>query len=664
MGIFDALTTAVSGLQAQSVALQNISGNIANSSTTGYKETDTSFEDLVTAASQNAQVAGTVTTSSQATNNVQGAIQTTSVSTDMAINGNGYFVVAQPQSSSDNQPVFGGNDLYTRRGDFQENQDGYLVNGAGYYLMGIPVDPTTGNPTGSVPQVLQFSNNFVPATATTVIDYHANLPAYPQTADANTSIAGSELLNPDDYTANPLAGAPTPAKITGTGATLSPDAPATETGTANLSSLSSTGGTLVINGTNITINPGDSDTAVVSDINAQSSTTGVTASLNSSSQLVLTSANATTNINIGSGSTSAELTQLGLSVGTTDATNLLTQGAVASGETLVITVGSNTPLTVTFGTGSGQVETLAQLNTALGSLSGGTASVNATNGDMTITAANSTDEIKVTGTATASVFGIQNTVAVPANGSVVANDNTLFLDQSLAGGSVTAYDSNGAPVNVQFRWAKTASATDGGTDTWQLFYQTNSGATGDAPEWKNAGTSFTFNSSGQMSPAVANITLDNVSVNGTSLGNQELQFGAGGLTQFADSSGTVQVNSLQQNGFSAGQLQSIAVDNQNRVVGTFSNGQTIPLAQITLATFPGQDNLQNLSGDAYAATAESGAPNFSAPGQVEGSSLESSDVDIADQFSLLIVTQQAYSANAKVVTTADQMVQALLAVIQ
>jgi flagellar hook protein FlgE len=217
---------------------------------------------------------------------------------------------------------------------------------------------------------------------------------------------------------------------------------------------------------------------------------------------------------------------------------------------------------------------------------------------------------------------------------------------------------------MQFRWAKIASAASGGTDTWQLFYEVNSTATGNAPQWQNAGTSFTFNSNGQMSPAIANLALNNVTVNGIPLGNVQLKFGTNGLTQFADSGGTVQVNELQQNGFAAGQLQSIAVDNQNRIVGTFSNGQTIPLAQVTLATFPGQDNLQNLSGDAYAATAESGAPNFSAPGQIEGSSLESSNVDIADQFSLLIVTQQAYSANAKVMTTADQMIQSLLAVIQ
>jgi len=62
---------------------------------------------------------------------------------------------------------------------------------------------------------------------------------------------------------------------------------------------------------------------------------------------------------------------------------------------------------------------------------------------------------------------------------------------------------------------------------------------------------------------------------------------------------------LQQNGFAAGQLQSVAVDSENRVVGTFTNGQTIPLAQITLATFNGEDSLQALNGGAYAATAQS-----------------------------------------------------------
>ena len=146
MGIFDALTTAVAGLQAQSFALQNISGNIANSQTTGYKETDTSFQDLVAQAALNQQTTNGVLADSVATNTVQGTINSTQVSTDMAINGDGWFVVAQPTGFTDNEPTFSGVTDFTRAGDFQLNDNGNLVNSAGYYLMGIPVNATTGNP--------------------------------------------------------------------------------------------------------------------------------------------------------------------------------------------------------------------------------------------------------------------------------------------------------------------------------------------------------------------------------------------------------------------------------------------------------------------------------------------------------------------------------------
>ena len=106
MGLFDALTTAVSGLQAQSFAMQNISGNIANSQTISYKGTNTSFEDLIPGSSvARLQVAGGVLASSAATNSVQGAIQSATSGTDMAINGDGYFVVQTPQSFSASIPT-------------------------------------------------------------------------------------------------------------------------------------------------------------------------------------------------------------------------------------------------------------------------------------------------------------------------------------------------------------------------------------------------------------------------------------------------------------------------------------------------------------------------------------------------------------------------------
>ena len=215
-------------------------------------------------------------------------------------------------------------------------------------------------------------------------------------------------------------------------------------------------------------------------------------------------------------------------------------------------------------------------------------------------------------------------------------------------------------MNVQLRWAKIDSAISGGTDTWNLFYQTDSNATGTGVAWQNVGVDYTFAPNGQMSPAVPIVTLASVIVDGVSLGSVVLQHGSSGLTQFADANGNVQVNALQQNGFPAGTLQSVSVNDKGRVVGTYSNSRTIDLAQITLANFNGADGLKRIDGGAFVATDESGPPTYNAPGKIVGSSLEGSNTDIADEFTKLIVTQQAYSANTKVITTSNQMVQDLL----
>ena len=284
MGIFGALTTAVTGMRAQAFALENISGNIANSQTTAFKRIDTSFVDLIPDGDPTKQLAGNVVANSRATNTVQGDIQSASITTFMAINGQGFFVVEKPDNFVDNRPSFSGVDLYSRRGDFQLDQNGYLVNGAGYYLMGIPVDPTTGNLSGSVPTILQFQNGFLPAQATTNIDYRANLASYPLTPDHNTQIPGSELLNQSNFSANPVAGVATAAKIIGSGATLLPDAQAVLTGSVSIASLVSVGGNLVINGTPVAIAPGDNAAAILADINGATGTTGVSATPRSRQQ--------------------------------------------------------------------------------------------------------------------------------------------------------------------------------------------------------------------------------------------------------------------------------------------------------------------------------------------------------------------------------------------
>src|SRR5262245_61192844 len=98
MGLFGAMTTAVGGLRAQAFALENVSGNIANSQTTGFKRVDTSFSDLVPDSAPQLQLAGGVIARSRGTNNVQGDIQNASVDTFMAINGDGYFIVQKPSA--------------------------------------------------------------------------------------------------------------------------------------------------------------------------------------------------------------------------------------------------------------------------------------------------------------------------------------------------------------------------------------------------------------------------------------------------------------------------------------------------------------------------------------------------------------------------------------
>jgi flagellar hook protein FlgE len=660
MGIFGALNTAVTGMKAQSYALENVSGNIANSQTTAFKRIDTSFQDLIPDNIPSKQLSGGVVASARATNTVQGDIQGSSVGTFMAINGDGFFVVQKPTSLQDNAPIFGGSDYYTRRGDFQPDKNGYLVNGAGYYLMGLPIDPATGNTTGSVPQLLKFQNDFLPAQRTTTVEYRINLADYPMTNKHDTDIPGSELINPANFSANPISGPPAPARILGSGATLAPDAVAVGTGSIDLSTLASAGGTLEINGTPIAIVAGDDATDALAAINAQTGTTGVTASLNGTNRLVLTSANADTNIEIGGASTLSLLGELGLSVGMTNATNLLTQNAVGAGQTMTVQVGGNPPLTITFGTGVGQVSTLAELSTALGGITGGTGTVNTSNGNITVTAANMTDTITLGGTMTHSVFGIQTLSGLPSNGTVIANDELAFLDSSLGGGAITAYNEAGTAVNIQMRWAKVDSSLYGGTDTWNMFYQVNSNASGTQTAWVNAGVNYSFGANRQMSPLVSSLQLNNVVIDGISLGTIQVNHGAGGVTQFADPNGNAQVNMISQNGYAAGELQTISISDKGRIVGSYSNGRTIDLADITLANFTGADFLKRIDGGAFEVTDESGTPTYGASGKIIGSSLEGSNTDIADEFTKLIVTQQAYSANTRVISTANDMTQELL----
>ena len=128
-----ALNTAVSGMLANSSWLSTIAQNVANSNTTGYKNTETEFSALVDAApGQTSQVAG-VTSNTVFYNTLQGQVKSTQTTTNLGVEGNGFFLVSDA----------GGDTFLTRNGSFVPDSQGNLVNSAGYYLMAAPTTNAT-----------------------------------------------------------------------------------------------------------------------------------------------------------------------------------------------------------------------------------------------------------------------------------------------------------------------------------------------------------------------------------------------------------------------------------------------------------------------------------------------------------------------------------------
>jgi flagellar hook protein FlgE len=182
MSLTGALSSAISALNAQSQALSMISDNIANSNTTGYKTTSSMFENLVTASNNSSSYAsGGVTVSGRANITQQGLLSATTNTTDVAIQGSGFFTVADAAS--------GGASFYTRNGAFSTDNAGYLENG-GFFLEGWRTD-ASGNVVGdtSAANLQTVNTEVVPTSAspTTKTSIVANLPSDAATGATFTS---------------------------------------------------------------------------------------------------------------------------------------------------------------------------------------------------------------------------------------------------------------------------------------------------------------------------------------------------------------------------------------------------------------------------------------------------------------------------------------------
>lgn len=183
----------------------------------------------------------------------------------------------------------------------------------------------------------------------------------------------------------------------------------------------------------------------------------------------------------------------------------------------------------------------------------------------------------------------------------------------------------------------------------------------------------TFGSDGKLTspaaPASLVVTPDQTQLNGATLPSVNVNLyqadGTPNLTSFSSASG---VSSTNQDGFAAGIINGILTDKTGTLTAVFSNGQTRPIGQVALATFNSEDGLKALGGNLLSEAigsgpASIGKPGSSGRGDVVGQALEQSNVDIATEFTNLIVAQRSYQANSRVITTFNQALQDLLQII-
>jgi flagellar hook protein FlgE len=240
------------------------------------------------------------------------------------------------------------------------------------------------------------------------------------------------------------------------------------------------------------------------------------------------------------------------------------------------------------------------------------------------------------------------------------------------------YDSLGSSHTLSVAYTKT------GTNAWSYSVSVPSAdlSTGGAGTTQVGSGSFSFDSSGNMvlsgTPPASSISvaIPPVTTPATTFAdgaapmtlawNLKDQAGNTTITQTASASAT---NATNQDGYASGTLSSYTVQPDGTVEGTFSSGKTLALGQVAVASFANVEGLTHVGNTNFQPTAASGGAvigiaGTGGRGTVVGGSGEQSNVDIATEFAKLIVAQQAYSANAKSITTFNQVSQATIAMIQ
>ena len=246
------------------------------------------------------------------------------------------------------------------------------------------------------------------------------------------------------------------------------------------------------------------------------------------------------------------------------------------------------------------------------------------------------------------------------------------LTMSSHAATTEIYDSLGSKHEIKFEWRKVSYSPENGTE-WSVLIQVPEPGVlnADGSGFSNVVSgSARFNNDGTLlgfTPTTLSFTANNGSAPGQGI---ELNFGkigdSNGLRSNDNPSAT---DNIIQDGYTAGNLVGTRIDEAGTIIGSFSNGRSFGLAQVSLAVFSNNEGLESRSGNIFSQTANSGDPIFGAAGTsrrgtITASALEMSNVDLSRALTQLIVVQRGYQANSKTITTSDQMLTSLLQIKQ
>ncbi len=265
-----------------------------------------------------------------------------------------------------------------------------------------------------------------------------------------------------------------------------------------------------------------------------------------------------------------------------------------------------------------------------------------------------TSDLTPTATSTASVgLNLDSRESAPSNSPFSMTDPKSYTSST----ALTVYDSLGNAHTSTMYFVKSATAGQ-----WDMYTSLDGGAVG-------AATSLTFSSSGALSAvsqggvAVPNDAIpQSVTVSTGAVSPLDFTMDFSKTTQFGSSFG---VNLMSQNGFSAGRLSGLNIDEDGIVQARYSNGQSRNLGQVALANFTAPNGLVSLGNNQWAESSESGPPLVGKPGTsslgvLQSSAVEESNVDLTEQLVDMITVQRVYQANAQSIKTEDQIMQTLV----